>query len=267
VNYSGGNVAADGTPIIDGLLLSDPGNGLYLPLAFENGRDTLFEDPAVRDAFVPQMEITHTLYRPLSYLAAKRATSQILRDKGLGDRFRAYEVLGLSHFDAGMAGVPGSADAIDLGPMVSALMRRLDEWVTRGWEPTPSKEALPGSDPPIAHPEVACPLGALFAPGGGPRSQFAAFDGASAEPADAVTGEHIDMNANGVADQRETVTEAWRRLGLIAPGATVRPLVHRLCVARAALRMFRQGLLPARAVAWYVANADDDLRRSGARLE
>lgn len=43
---------------------------------------------------------------------------------------------------------------------------------------------------------------------------FAAFDGKSLEPLDG-RGVFVDMNLNQYPDNRETVTQAWRRLGLL----------------------------------------------------
>jgi len=109
VNYVRGvNVDENGGPIIDGFLNDDSGEGLYLPVLEENGRDTLFVTEKERRRFVKTIEITHQLYnvrRSLQQrsgpqwvsqvlLVNKRMNAKILREKGLGDKSRMYEVRG-----------------------------------------------------------------------------------------------------------------------------------------------------------------------------
>jgi hypothetical protein len=159
-----------------------------------------------------------------------------------------------------------AVDFIDLGGITSALMDGLDAWVRRGRAPTPSREDVGGSLPPVAHPEIACPLGVLYAPGGQAETRFAAFDGTSLEPTDPITGSHIDMNGNGLRDRREAVTEAWRRLGLVSVREMLSGRRYRQCVARAAAGLRRHGLLTANALTWYVTEADDYLARTGTQL-
>ena len=96
----------------------------------------------------------------------------------------------------------------------------------RGIEPPPTKSDLPellglmGTDKAVDLPETACPLGVYFpyppsrGTRGGGTTALAPFDGESLEPEDGRKN-YVDMNQNGRRDRRETVTEAWQRLGLI----------------------------------------------------
>jgi hypothetical protein len=71
IKYSGGNINADGKPIVDGLILDDAGNGVYSPIAFKDGRDGLFATEEQRRGFVPQIDIARELYFPTTFLEAK----------------------------------------------------------------------------------------------------------------------------------------------------------------------------------------------------
>jgi hypothetical protein len=53
-------------------------------------------------------------------------------------------------------------------------------------------------------------------------TSFAPYDGAGLEPLDGQLM-YVDMNRDGRRDQRETVTEAWRRLGLAFAEREFRP--------------------------------------------
>jgi hypothetical protein len=152
-------VAHDGTPIVDGVINDDAGNGLYLPVAFGNGEDVSFDEQSRKEAFVPQVDVTRQLYNPISYLKAKRRNAQILYNKGLGDKHRHYEIKSVSHFDAGMAGEPESIDFLDLGGFMDAMIVLIGEWVEESETPTPSKADVPGSEAAVALPEVAYPVG------------------------------------------------------------------------------------------------------------
>jgi len=154
INYAPGlNERDDGMRIVDAFLDDDAGNGLYLPLAFRDGRDVLLIDPVERSKFVPQIDLARTLYNPSSYLAAKRLNASILSDKGLGARHRLYEILGSSHFDQGqmrqLAPDQDASGAPDLSRLVEALAERLDAWVEGGLEPPASRT--------VALPEVQFP--------------------------------------------------------------------------------------------------------------
>jgi len=118
---------------------------------------------------------------------------------------------------------------------------------------------------------VACPLGVYHAgpaefpgPAGTQRTAFAAFDGMSPEPVSSTTREFVDMNGNGVQDTRETVEEAWRRLGLLPAGRSFDPQLYAACVADATGRLIQQRLLPPGAESWYQRHAASLLAQSGA---
>ncbi|MBV9004347.1 MAG: hypothetical protein JO181_06780 [Solirubrobacterales bacterium] len=240
VNYSGANVRFDGSAVIDGFLLDDPGNGLYVPVVIDEGTDVLLTTAEEREHFRPQIDITRQLYRPVSYREAKRLNTRVLREKGLGDAHRTYELRGVSHFDAGMAGAAGSIDFLDLGPFMAAMIDLLDRWVSHGEPPPSSREDVPGSEPAIALPEAACPLGSYSAPGGGPETRFTAYDG---------------------REGRDTVEDAWRRLGLLGPGEPFTISLYRARLTDAARRLADERLLPAGIVSWYERDAPSLLRR------
>ncbi|HEY7067725.1 MAG TPA: hypothetical protein VII06_40085 [Chloroflexota bacterium] len=262
-NYApGANVAAGGGPIIDGFLIDDAGGGRPLPVLFQGGVDVLFQDAAARAAFVPQIDVGHQLYYPASYLAAKRENARLLTTKGLGEKHRYYEVRSVSHFDAGQAGTVGRPDNLDLGGVMSGFIDLLDAWVDRGIAPPPSMSDVPGSVPAIALPEAACPLGVYYPnPASAPNDRTAAqttglalFDGTDDEPLD-YFGKLVDMNGNGQRDQREGLTAAWRRLGLLAPGQEFGVEPYADCVAAAAGSLADLGLISPELLEWYKTEA------------
>ena len=265
------NLGYDGTPIIDGILNDDAGNGLYLPIAFVDGEDTLFEPPQARDAFVPQIDITRQLYNPLSYRVAKRLNATLLLEKGLGDRHRHYEIAGSSHFDAGMMrnfsqGTEGftDTDVIDLSGIFAGVIGRLHDWVVDGATPPASRADGSALNPP----EVSCPLGTYFSPAdrGGGLTRLAAFDGTGLEPeVDSTTG-YLDMNGNGVRDRRETVEQAWRRLGLLGSEQPMSAERYSACLDGAARELIEEGFLVAGSNDWYASGARGHLMASGALL-
>jgi len=180
---------ATGTKYIDGFLHDDSGGGRYLPILEENGRDVLFTNQQERQRFVKTIEITHQLYirrrntnsrrnipswvSPV-YLMNKRMNAKILRDKGLGDRSRMYEVRGISHMGGEYLedGRDGDVTILDLSPIIDALIDVLDHWVEQDITPPPSKSdwlELGDVDADgvieneaIALPDVACPLGLYY---------------------------------------------------------------------------------------------------------
>ena len=265
----GANRGDDGRPLFDAFLLGDAGAGLWLPVLMVEGKDTLFVGNDDRNKFVPQIDISHQLYlaEDGATLDRKRENARMLRDKGLGDKHRMYEIRGISHMDAGQVSRPELVEqTLDLGGINEALIDLLDRWVVKGEAPPPSKSdltALGANDNPgIALPEVACPLGVYYAMpavhGTSRRSYqetaFAAFDGADLEPLDG-RGQFVDMNGNGVRDKRESIVQAWRRLGLLKPGERLTQAKYAACVANAAARLVEQGLLPTRVLAHYVNQA------------
>lgn len=262
VNYRPeANTGSDGGRIVDGILADDSGGSMYLPVGYDaKGRDTVLDERAERAAFVPQIDVTRALYS-MQLIPARRANASLLDGKGLGNRHRHFEVAGVAHFDAGMAGTTGTPEALDLGGLWEALYENLDSWSTREAAPPASRQG----DEAVRLPEVECPLGVRYAPGDGPMSAFAAFDGMSLEPLDPRTGALVDVNGDGARGTRETVTQAWRRLGLLRANTSfsVRRLRH--CLARSARRLRRQRLLSGPAAAWYAVEAQALLDRSGAR--
>jgi hypothetical protein len=89
---------------------------------------------------------------------------------------------------------------------------------------------------------------------GGQETAFAAFDGVNQEPLDA-RNVLVDMNGNGKRDKRETVTEAWQRLGLLKPGQKLTSAAYQNCIKDAAAQLVKQGLLPTRVGEYYVEKA------------
>ena len=265
----GFNRTDDGRPLFDGFLLDDAGGGLWLPALVVDGRDTLLVREEERKRFVPQIEITHQLYAGVTgnFLARKRENAMLLKQKGLENRHRMYEVAGVSHFDAGQTSLPHLVPhTLDLGGLVESLIDALDRWVENGTEPPPTKsdlrELASAANPAIALPEVACPLGVYYAypaavsnrTRAGQETAFAAFDGVNLEPLDA-RGDLVDMNGNGTRDRRETVAQAWTRLGLLRSGERLSQSAYVSCVADAASRLVREGFLPPGLLPWYVRTA------------
>jgi Alpha/beta hydrolase domain len=269
VNYAPGmNSREGGRALFDAFLIDDAGAGEWRPVLMVDGKDTLFvgEDKA---RFRPQIDITHQLYAGDSddYLVKKRQNAEILRAKGLGDRHRVYEVRGVSHFDAGQTQLADLVpQTLDLGGLMVSLIDMLDRWVEKGEAPPPSRSdvtALTGAEhPAIALPEVACPLGIHYvfpaAHGSSRRAYqetaFAAFDGINQEPIDG-RGQFVDMNGNGKRDQRESVAQAWTRLGLLKAGERFTHAKYVACVAAAAAKLVEEGFLAPRMLPYYVNRA------------
>jgi len=292
VNYVRGlNVDENGGPIIDGFLNDDSGAGLYLPVLEENGRDTLFVTEKERQRFVKTIEITHQLYivrmntnrsrnlpRWVSpvYLVNKRMNAKILREKGLGDKSRMYEVRGVSH-RSGERGIledgwAGDVTILDLSRIMDALIDVLDNWVEKDIAPPPSKSDwfelgdIDGDGviehEAIALPEVACPLGLYYpypyplglARTGPQYTGFASFDGQSLEPLDG-RGVFVDMNLNRYLDHRESVDQAWHRLGILKPGEKFSRSKYQACVEAAVDKLKQEKLITERVAARYSQQA------------
>lgn len=258
----------DGSPVFDGFLLDDAGGGMWLPVLLVDGKDTLFVREEDKKRFVNQIDITHQLYagETNDYLQRKRENVKILKQKGLTNKHRMYEVKGVSHFDAGQVSLLELASqSLDLGGVIGSLIDVLDQWVEGKTEPPPTKSDLSelgSGNPAIALPEIACPLGVYHifprALGKGRRAgqetAFAAFDGVNLEPIDG-RGEFVDMNRNGIRDKRETVAQAWTRLGLLKAGEKLTHSKYVSCVANAAAKLAEERLLPPKVVAHYVKKA------------
>lgn len=266
INYlPGANIDAQGERIFDGMLIDDAGGGLYMPtLRFTrvdqgkgsfsvkvDSEDHLIFDEAHKNVFAHQIEIAHQAYAGNDYtlgdyISNKRRNVRLLIQKGLGGKSRMYEVVGVSHGDAGNVSndnpelVPQN---LDLSGIFDPLADVLDAWVERGIEPPPTRsDAYDLGDADrdgrlenggIELPEVACPTGVYYefaesGPSGG-RTAFAAFlresrpalnadtepipagyDRSWLEPMDS-RGYVVDMNKNGVRDTRDSITQAWQR--------------------------------------------------------
>jgi len=284
VNYVRGlNVDENGGPIIDGFLNDDSGEGLYLPVLEENGRDTLFVTEKERQRFVKTIEISHQLYNVRRDRSGpqwvsqvlqvnKRMNAKILRDKGLGDKSRMYEVRGISHMGGEYLedGRDGDVIILDLSRIIDALIDVLDNWVEKDIAPPPSKSDwfelgdVDGDgvieNEAIALPEVACPLGLYYqyppsrGEGGIGWTGFADFDGQSLEPLDG-RGVFVDMNLNRYLDHRESVDQAWHRLGLLKPGEKFSRSKYQACVEAAVDKLKQEKLITERVAALYIQEA------------
>jgi hypothetical protein len=100
-------------------------------------------------------------------------------------------------------------------------------------------------------------------------TSLAIFDGESSEPKGTrfnqvhdPTDPFVDMNGNGIRDQRETVTEAWRRLALLGADEQFTSELYRARVSEAARRLAQQGLLPEDTIEWHRQQADEYLEEA-----
>jgi len=184
-----------------------------------------------------------------------------------------YEARGVSHFDAGQLSRPDLVfQTLDLGGLIDSLIDLLDQWADKGKEPPPTKSDLlelgdinrdgVNENPAIAFPEVACPLGVYYifpaAHGSsrraGQETAFAAFDGVNLEPLDG-RREFVDMNGNGARDKRETVAQAWQRLGLLKKGENLTHGKYISCVTDSAAKLTEESLLPQKMISYHVKKA------------
>jgi Alpha/beta hydrolase domain len=266
----------------DGFLLDDSGNGLWMPERTVEGKDVILATGDKRARFAPQIDLVHQAYvgrgAGINPVSTQRRNARLLQEKGVGEKHRIYEVRGLSHFDAGFGpeDMGRGRDAIhqnlDSGGIIEALIDRLVEWVERNAAPPPSKSddtVLGDADkdgvnenPAIALPEIACPLGVYYpyppelgdARVGRQTMAFSAFDGTSLEPLDG-RGNFVDMNGSGRRDVRETVTQAWRRLGLLNATESFGRNSYEHAIRRVALNLAREGILPMHVAEYYIENA------------
>lgn len=284
LNYTPGlNLDAQGRPFYDAILADDPAAGTWLPVVMRNGRDVLFATEAEKKGFVPQLEVWHQAYNnvwksggkapftSISYLENKRRNGRILRDKGLGDRYRAYEVRGISH--SGGENMPtgekGDVKILQLAHAMDRFIDILDAWVEKGVVPPATRTDwaelgdLDGDgvveNPALAFPEVACPLGVYWAhPVSAPNAMnltsWTAFDGQGIEPRDG-RGNFVDMNRNGVWDFKETAAQAWRRLGLLGAKEDLTRDRYVACVTRAAAALRDDGFFSRATAERYVREA------------
>ncbi len=291
LNYQAGlNDDGEGHTVFDGILADDASQGLWLPVVRKDGEDMAFKDEASRRRFVKQIDVAHLLFQAADapHLVNKRRNAALLIAKGLGARHRLYEIAGVSHYDAGFGPRDwiGRRDLVfqnlDLTPVMSALVDHLDAWVDENKEPPATRsddKALGGVDDKgqaintaIALPRLACPLGVYFVyppelgdrPVGLRVTGFAAFDGVNLEPLDG-KGRLVDMNGNGKRDRRETVEQAWRRLGLVAKNEGFTRLVYTSCVTKVAERLAKERLIPKGAELYFKRRAPTILLPQGTR--
>ena len=282
MNYLGNrlNRDTDGTPVFDGFLVDDSAAGTWLPVAMDAGNDTVLDEEEERAAFVPQLELVHQAYLNFnnhdlpgfvthSFLANKYANARILLEKGLGERFRMYEIRQLSH-DGGSTvadGRSGRLQILDLSLLMEGAIGILDAWV-EGQPAPPSRSdfaAVGDADgdgtveyPALLYPEVACPLG-VFYPyprSGSGATSWAAFTGGGVEPRDE-HGVFVDMNGNGLWDFRESPAEAWRRLGLLDRDQELSVERYVNCVGDAAAALAANGFFNTETVGEYVKRASE----------
>ena len=124
----------------------------------------------------------------------------------------------------------------------------------------------------LALPEVACPLGVYypFPPPSGSKgaTAFVAFDGNDEEPFDGRAVERdeeedsqftlatfADMNRNGFRDYRETVTQAWWRLGLLQHNENFTRERYMNCVQQTVNDLKEQGFISGQVGEFYVEQA------------
>jgi hypothetical protein len=271
INYTAGlNVDRDGTAFYDGILADDGAAGGWLPVLYKDGKDGLLMPDADKTKFVPQIDVSHQMYNNIwpskmpdymssSYLVNKRSNARILREKGLTAKHRMYEVRGISH--SGGENLPdgkrGDIQILDMSKLMDRFIDMLDAWVERGTAPPPSRSDGPelrraGMLPALAMPEIACPLGVYYS---FPNSvagttAFAAFTGRGLEPLDQQKV-FVDMNRNGVWDERETPEQAWRRLGLLGANETLTRERYASCVQETVNALVSEGFLSQANGAWY----------------
>ncbi|MBI2821899.1 MAG: hypothetical protein HYX74_06715 [Acidobacteria bacterium] len=288
----GQNRDSDGKPTIDGFLFDDPGGGLWLPVLTKDGQNVLFRTQQERDQFVKTIEIAHQLYpgrftaaTPLEmdiervpewvspvYLINKRTAARLFKEKGLDGKYRMYEVRGVSHSGGEDLenGKKGDIEILELSRLIDGAIDLLDNWVEKGVEPPPTKSDLAelgdrnsdgiNENEAIDLPETACPLGVYYpyppslGPGGAGSTSFASFDEKSLEPVDG-RGVFVDMNLNRCHDYRETVTQAWRRLGLLQPQESFSRARYVDCIKAAASRLRKENLVTEKVAESYVREA------------
>jgi hypothetical protein len=207
-------------------------------------------------------------YMSSSYLANKRANAKILRDKGLSNKERMYEVRSISHSggESMSESRRGEVQILDMSKLMDRFIDLLDGWVEKGTDPPPTRSDWVElgdvnrdgeiENPGLAFPDVACPLGVYFPyPNSTAGStSFAAFTGEGLEPLDG-DGVFVDMNRNGVRDFRESPSQACRRLGLLQKGEELTRDKYASCVKAAAERLRNDGFFSEKTVRWYIDDA------------
>jgi hypothetical protein len=269
------NKDAGGVQTIDGFLWDDVGGGQFIPFLLKDGQDILFKTADQKARFFKSIEIAHQAYpnaytsdqgwemdipnlpervSPV-YLVNKRTRAKMMHDKGLDANYRYYEVRGISHSggDSVEGARPGDVNMLNLSRFMDSMVDVMDAWVEKGIAPPPSRAdadiaGTGAKKDAVAMPETACPLGVYHAY---PQSRgtegvaltgLAEFTGEGVEPVDGRV-QHVDMNGNGKRDKRETVTQAWRRLGLLKATDTFSADKYVACVEGAIARLQKDRFL------------------------
>jgi hypothetical protein len=274
----------NGKPVIDGFIDDDPGGGMYIPILMKNGQDILFRTPEEKLKFVKTIVVAHQLYPNFysedtpwemeinnvpkfvntKYLANKRTTARVMKEKSMGG-FRYYEVKGVSH--SGGDNLPNGKDndveILDLSKFMDGVVDLLDNWVEKDIQPPASRsdeQGLSSSKDAIDLPETACPLGVYYpypqlrSLGGSGSTGFAPYDGETLEPLNGILV-NVDMNGNAKRDKRETVTEAWRRLGLLKAGESFDRAKYVACVQQTASKLRKENFITQSVAERYVQEA------------
>ena len=247
-----------------------------------------------KDWFVPQLDTSHLLYvnetpdNPPSwasnnFLANKYINVQMLREKGLSAKERMYEIAGVSHSGGEYLanGKRGDIEVLDISRLMDGFIDILDAWVDKGTQPPPIKSDWATlSDPndigndenlSLRLPEISCPTGVyyIFPPSAGPTGQgttgFAAFTGKDIEPLDGrgpvkadednLMHNYVDMNRNATRDPVETMTQAWRRLGLIGPHDKFSRAAYTACVQRTVDKLLKERFITQKTAKFYMERA------------
>jgi len=266
---------------------------------YVKGKDILFQKDADKRNFVPQIDIAHMAYigdefKGGDYLFNKRKNQRILNAKGLGAKSRIYEIMGVSHNEAGRQGPKERPQNLDLGGIFDVIIDILDRWVDRGIEPPPSRSNSYdlgdvnrdgiNENPPIALPEIACPIGVYYNfPKGSRRSDPTAFEPYLKDSKPSINastqalpegfdekwlepinefGYLVDMNGNGVRDTKESITEAWQRraregyrTGVLGSDEVLTHEKYVSCVCDVATNLYNQGFLSGNAMTHYIEKA------------
>ena len=269
MNYTAGlNRRSDGKPFFDGFFVDDSAAGTWLPVVMKDGKDVLLTTDTERTAMVPQFEVAHQGYNNIwptkrpdwvseSYLENKRRNAKIMQDKGVGSKFRIYEVRSISH--------AGSGPGLNIAPMWGQFFAMLDAWVDKGVAPPPSRSDVVDigdadrdgriENPALAFPQVACPMGLYYTTTTTATTiAFAPFTGAGLEPLneDKI---FVDMNRNGIWDRRESLQQAWARLGLLKDGEQLTREKYVACVQQSADQLRKDGFFSEKTATEYIEAA------------
>ena len=185
------------------------------------------------------------------------ATRRSCRTRVCRAKFRMYEVRGISH--------AGSGPGLTIAPMWGQFFAMFDAWVDMAVAPPPSRSDVADigdadrdgriENPAIAFPQLACPMGVYYTTTTTSTSiAFAPYTGSGLEP---LNEEKIfvDMNRNGVWDRRESLQQAWLRLGLLKPDETITRERSVACVQQSAEALRRDGFFSEKTAAEYIDHA------------